>query len=55
MFGIHPSQGCFASFLHAEMVELLSLRLQVVGDVPEAFSARQLPDQQGEELTPAVI
>ena len=42
-------------FLHAEMVEPLALRLQVIGDVPEVFSARQLPDHHGQRLTPAVI
>jgi hypothetical protein len=55
LFGIHPRQGRLGGVLHAEMVKPFALRLHVIGDVPETFPARQLPDQHGQELTPAVI
>ena len=54
LLGIRPRQGRLGGVLHAEMVKPLALRLQVIGDVPETFSARQLPDQHGQKLTPAV-
>ena len=52
---VDTSQGCFGGSLHTKMIEPLALRHEIVGDVPEAFSAGKLADQHGEELTPAVV
>ena len=54
LLGIDASQGCLCGALHAEVIEPIALGLQVVGDIPEAFSAGKLADQHGEELAPAV-
>ena len=54
LFGVDPSQGCFGGALHAEVIEPIALGLQIVGDIPETFSAGKLADQHGDELAPAV-
>lgn len=54
LFCVDPSQGCLSGALHAEVIEPIALGLQVVGDIPEAFSAGKLAYQHGEELAPAV-
>ena len=43
-FGVDPSQGCLGGALHTVAIEPIALGLQVVGDIPEAFSAGKLAD-----------
>jgi len=37
------------------MVKAFSLGLEIICDIPQALSARELADQHGHELAPAVV
>ena len=49
MFCVDPSQGCLKGTLHAEVIEPIALCHQIIGDIPEAFSAGKLADQHGDD------
>lgn len=52
---VDPGQGCPGCWAQSEMIQLVCLGLEVLGQVTQAFLGRKLSDHHGKHLAPPVV
>jgi len=54
LFVVHPGKRSAGNLLHAQMIKLLPMGLEVFNHIPQACSAGKLADHYGHELRPVI-